>query len=200
MNAEQQRRLAQQISNILIPPFFLLLVVSILIPILPGTFWQKVLWWFILIIGPAVLPMLIIFDMHDRGQVSGKHLPLREERTIPYLITIVFLVFTILALYFTRAPALFMAMMLAYLGNTVILTLVNMFYKMSAHMMGAAGPLVVLTWQVGAVSLPLYLFLLLIGWGRYRLRVHTMGQIIAGGVSGILLTCVQLHFYLSLLQ
>ena len=193
-------RLARKISNLMIPPFFLLVVVTALIFAVPGKTGQKAVWWGISLVGAGFLPMGIIFAMYYGGKLSGKHLPLRRERTLPYLISIFCTAVTFALLFLTRAPSLFLAMMLVFLGNTAFLLVVNLWWKMSAHMMGAVGPVTILLWKWGLWALPLFALALLVGWSRIRLRAHTPSQVVAGGVAGVVLTYFQLVFWLRLLS
>lgn len=197
MSGDASLRIARQISNWLIPPSFLLLVVTVLVLIVPGTPVQKILWWNVSIWGAGIVPMAVIFRMFYRKRVSGKHLPLREERTVPYLVSIGSTGLTFAALWLLNAPAIFCAMMLAYWGNTIFLLAVNFWWKMSAHMMGATGPLTVLVWKAGSGVLPLFLLPIAVAWARIRLKVHTPAQVVAGGLLGILLTYLQLAFWLQ---
>jgi len=200
MSGDFSLRLARQISNWMIPPTFLLLVTTVLVEFVPGSLGQKLLWWSVSVGGAGILPTVAIFGMFYRGQVSGKHLPLREERTVPYLVSILFTALTSGLLGLLDTPAIFVAMMLVYLGNTVFLLMVNFWWKMSAHLMGATGPLTILLWKAGFWALPLFLLPLAVAWARIRLKVHTPAQVVAGGLSGILLTYLQLAFWMRILN
>ncbi len=191
-----QQQAAKHISNVLVPPFFSLLAIVLLLWASSTPLPQKLLWGMIFFILPVVLPHYYIHWLNRQGKVSGIHLPVRQERTIPYLISLGCIALAAVLLYLVHAPVLILLFLIIYFINTFVITLVNLIWKMSAHTMGAATPLVVLSWQFGLFTLPLYLLLILVGWARLRLGVHTPAQVVVGAVSGIILTWLQLHFLL----
>jgi|Deesub1362B_J571_1020462.scaffolds.fasta_scaffold02830_2 membrane-associated phospholipid phosphatase len=191
--------LAQRISNICIPPAFYGAATTVVVLSLHGPGPQKFLWWAILTVVPALLPMQIVYRMVNQGKLSHQHVPIRQERTIPYLISILTLVLTAGLLHLVRAPGFLLAMTLAYLGNTLFIFLINFFWKMSAHLMGASGPVGVLVYKFGLPAMPLLLLLIPLGWARLQLRAHTLAQVIAGALSGFVLVMAQLWMWMKIL-
>lgn len=111
------------------------------------------------------------------------------------------------------ATALVTALMACYAINTLLVLLVNMHWKISAHVAASAGFISMLffiqqqAWQAAAGPLPviqpalLYGFFLLVPllmWARVRTQSHTRGQVVAGAALGLLAPYLELHLFDSL--
>ncbi|GBD94906.1 hypothetical protein BMS3Abin05_02522 [bacterium BMS3Abin05] len=190
-------RFAKQVSNVFIPPTWSVLMFWSVSIKLGHSLWQILVWGSIGTFFTAVLPILYVGWLEKRGKVTHKHIPLRSQRNGPYLLSLLLWLFTFLLLYITKAPDFLLAAVLASIGNTLFIFIVNLFWKISAHMLGTAGPLIILSFAFGWWAAPLYIFLLLIGWSRILLKAHTPAQAVWGGISGLVLTYVQMAFYLK---
>jgi hypothetical protein len=145
----------------------------------------------------VVFPLLSIALLWRSGLVSGVTLPLREERTAPYVMT---LFYHGMAYYLLRRSELDPATFSLVIGGMVALLatlLINLRWKISAHMVGIGGLLGSLSGlllQHGTIApLELAPFILVAGaLGTARLLVsdHTPAQIYAGGAVGFLSTFV----------
>jgi hypothetical protein len=145
----------------------------------------------------VVFPLLSIALLWRSGLVSGVTLPLREERTAPYVMT---LFYHGMAYYLLRRSELDPATFSLVFGGMVALLatlLINLRWKISAHMVGIGGLLGALSSllvQHGTIApLELAPFILVAGaLGTARLLVsdHTPAQIYAGGAVGFLSTFV----------
>jgi hypothetical protein len=145
----------------------------------------------------VVFPLLSITLLWRSGLVSGPTLPLREERTAPYVMT---LFYHGMAYYLLRRSELDPATFSLVIGGMVALfatLLINLRWKISAHMVGIGGLLGALSGlllQHGTIApLELAPFILVAGaLGTARLLVsdHSPAQIYAGGAVGFLSTFV----------
>lgn len=143
----------------------------------------------------VVLPMLLVYLLKLFGLVSDVGLNERKERLIPYMITMVCMTGTAIFIYMKGAP-LWVAMFfaggaLAALINTVI----NHWWKISAHAAGIAGIVAILIriyisglptgnilpWLIAAIILSG-----LLGSCRVWLGRHTVWQVLAGYATGFL--------------
>jgi membrane-associated phospholipid phosphatase len=89
-----------------------------------------------------------------------------------------------------------MVLSLAYIFVTLSVALISLFWKVSVHTTGIAGPVTGLTYVFGWAAAPLYLLLLPIGWARLKLKAHTILQLIAGIIVAFFVTlAVYLVFY-----
>ncbi|MCC7502225.1 MAG: hypothetical protein IT229_06830 [Flavobacteriales bacterium] len=145
----------------------------------------------------VVFPLMSIALLWRSELVSGPTLPLREERTAPYVMT---LFYHAMAYYLLRRNELDPVTFSLMIGGMVALLatlLINLQWKISAHMVGIGGLLGALTsllLQHGTiVPLELAPFILVAGaLGTARLLVsdHTPAQIYVGGAVGFLSTFV----------
>jgi hypothetical protein len=79
---------------------------------------------------------------------------------------------------------------LAFLLNTIAVFLINLKYKISAHAGNIAGIATILYLIYGNIALPIYLLLIPIYALRIKLKAHTIGQLILGTISSIILTYI----------
>jgi membrane-associated phospholipid phosphatase len=71
-----------------------------------------------------------------------------------------------------------------------IMMIITLWWKISMHASSLGGVATMLTVLYGAVMLPLFVLLVLVSWSRVALRRHTVPQVIAGSLAGIILTLV----------
>jgi hypothetical protein len=147
------------------------------------------------ILFSGVLPILIIFIQRRSGIVTEMMVNERDERTKPFLGAISSYVLGTLALTYLDAPAAMVYLMACYLVNSVFMMIVTLRYKISIHASGVAGPATFLVHQYGVRLWPLTLVLVLVGWARLQLRMHTVGQVAWGILLTALLTLAQLEIY-----
>jgi membrane-associated phospholipid phosphatase len=86
--------------------------------------------------------------------------------------------------------------MLGYCAGTLFLFFINLYWKISIHAMGIAGPTTVLVFVFGYWGVLLGLLLLPVIWSRVYLKKHTVAQAITGGILGFVLTAIMLSLLL----
>jgi membrane-associated phospholipid phosphatase len=154
-----------------------------------------------LVVAAAMLvfPLLDILWQIRRGNTNSLDVPNREARTEIFVVAILGVsaaVFSMRALSLTGQPVIH-ALLIAYLLNLVLIMGINLFWKISVHMVGMGGA-VAIFWLASGLSqnstpmLSLVLsvaFLCLVpvvGWARLRLRAHTLSQVVAGALVGFI--------------
>lgn len=148
----------------------------------------------------GVMPILIIFVQRRSGIVTEMMVNERDERTKPFLGAISSYVLGTLALTYLEAPAAMVYLMACYLVNSVFMMMVTLRYKISIHASGVAGPATFLVHQYGVRLWPFTLVLVVVGWARLQLRMHTLGQVAWGILLTVLLTLAQLELYPMLIH
>jgi hypothetical protein len=154
--------------------------------------------WITVLFG-AVIPLGIVYGLSRRGTIPDIWASQRETRIIPFSGAVASYMLGSLALVLTRSPAIITSLMLCYLGNTFIMMLISLRWKISVHASGMAGPCTALVYSLGAVAVPLLLLIVPVGWARIMLKAHTVRQVVAGALVTVLLTWVQVGFYLAVL-
>jgi hypothetical protein len=81
-----------------------------------------------------------------------------------------------------------MVLAIAYAAVTSAIALISLFWKVSAHSAGVAGPITGIIWVFGPVFLPLWLLAGLVAWARWREGLHDIAQLLVGIITAILVT------------
>jgi membrane-associated phospholipid phosphatase len=126
------------------------------------------------------LPVLYFY----RKKVVDLYVSKKESRTPFFLIAIV--LYSVAAvIFFATNTGIMLLLALSYTFVTIILLLVNRFWKVSVHSAGVAGPVFALIFVFGVMVLPLSLLIVLVSWSRIRLKKHTFMQTLAGSLIPI---------------
>ncbi len=143
-------------------------------------------------ITTLVLPTFSSLLLVKNGIISSLQMPTKEERRIPFLITCSFYLFTF---YLLKQAGISSLIYILFLGAslTLLLTLlINLRWKISAHMVGIGGvigALIGISMRLSIDYRLLILFLLLlsgtIGSARLLLKAHEPSHIYVGFVVGL---------------
>lgn len=151
---------------------------------------------FISIFFAAFLPTLIVF-MWLKDKRIDLDIPDRKERTYPLMVVITSYFIGAIALYALNAPAITTILMFCYFSNTVMVLLINLFWKISMHAVGVAVPTTVLIYVFGPIGSIFALILPVVMWSRVYLKRHTIGQVITGALLGFVLTVLQIYYLIN---
>jgi hypothetical protein len=77
---------------------------------------------------------------------------------------------------------------------------ISNFYKISMHLAGVGGFSTALVFVFGAPALLAFLSLPLVAWARLHRRKHSVPQLIAGALAGMLVTALVFGFGKGLLD
>lgn len=124
-------------------------------------------------------------------------MPNKEDRLYPLLWILLSYLLGVIILFIISAPPVITVLMFCYFSNTLVVLLISMFWKISIHAVGVAGPVAFLIYVFGYPGLIFLLLIPLIMWSRLYLKRHTLSQVTAGSVLGFLLTTVQIYLFLG---
>jgi membrane-associated phospholipid phosphatase len=144
---------------------------------------------------PIVTSLILIKKMKTDLDITD-----RTKRTMPLILAICSYLIGFLVLLWFGAPAVVSALMLIYGTNTLIILIINFYWKISIHAMGLAGPTAAFIFAFGFVGVIIGLIIPLVMWSRLKLKKHTPSQVIAGSVLGLLLTWIQLSYIVPIIQ
>ena len=140
------------------------------------------------------LPVTFILFMVRRGMVRSLYIDSREERTVPYGITVVFFILAYYLLKQLELSPVYSYFMIGAILLIIVVFLINFFWKISSHMaaVGALTGLAIgLSYYLGMFFINLIVVALfisgLVGYSRLRLHAHTPAQVDAGFLLGALL-------------
>ena len=181
-------RLLRIISAILSPPAIALGTVTVFAffsPIGTGLLqpWQSfLLGFFFIVIGP-ILPLTTMVAL---GKLT---FDVRNRRDRPLLYLAAILVYSAGAvvtwLYQNHTLTV---LAVAYAAVTSAIAIVSLFWKVSAHAAGVAGPITGLIWIYGLIPVPFLLLAVLVAWARWRQGLHTITQLISGILIAMIVT------------
>ncbi|HPW90422.1 MAG TPA: hypothetical protein PLJ40_03305 [Paludibacteraceae bacterium] len=155
--------------------------------------YQRLMIVFSITLFTAIIPALTTTILIYTGMVSDFYIINRKERTWPYIITFLSYLACVSFLVWIGIGKWVVLLALGTTFGVVIISLVNLAWKISAHMSGMGG----LCGAIFAASFlfhtnPSWLFITiillsgLVAWSRLELKAHTPGQLIAGFLVGFL--------------
>lgn len=141
----------------------------------------------------VMVPLAWYLALRKLGYISTPQAERKEERFWAYLVTMVAYGVVYLLARRMRIDTGFAMLFLAGALALAALTLVNFFWKMSAHALGMGaltGGILTLSLLEGVNPVGLYTVFVLLGGcvssARLELGAHTMGQVVAGYFTGLL--------------
>jgi membrane-associated phospholipid phosphatase len=178
-------RFARTFSNIVSPPvIFAVLGLALSLDeegLWPGFLWAAVFGFFV-----SLAPILFILFMMRIGRITDLHMNTRQERYLPYLVSVTTSAFVLLLIYLLDGPELLSCLTILNLIVLIILAAVNAFWLISIHTASVSAATIifglVFGWWAAVVFSP---FLIGVCWARLYLRRHTPGQVVAGLLLGL---------------
>jgi membrane-associated phospholipid phosphatase len=182
--------IARILSNLLSPPIIALgtvVVFAFYSPIGTGLIqpWQSLLVGIIFVVIGPIIPVVL---MVGRGKMTFD-VTNRRDRPLLYLAAIiVYFIGALIAWFYYNHTMAVIA--IAYAGVTSVIALVSLYWKVSAHSAGVAGPITGLIWVYGFLFIPFMLLAVLVAWARWKLTLHSPSQLLVGILIAIFVTAV----------
>ena len=152
--------------------------------------------FYLIVLSTLLIPMITIIGLRLSGMVKSLHLPKKQDRLVPFIITgIYFLMTTYFLFQKSELDPILWKGMAVLSFSVVVLTVVTLFWKMSAHMIGLGGLLGVIL-LLGKLFptfnelYPLLLTIVLSGTvasSRLYLEAHRPLEVYLGFVTGFLI-------------
>lgn len=140
----------------------------------------------------SALPTGFTYTLVRLGKVATLDVDDRRKRLAPLLVGSFSYLIGFYLLSTMDMPLAAQGLMFCYFTNTMLVTLITHWWKVSVHATGIAGPVVALIYRFGGLAVPLYLFVPLVAWSRLALGKHTLGQVMVGTLIGTVSTAIQL--------
>jgi membrane-associated phospholipid phosphatase len=193
-----KRLTARIISTLFVPPSFTLIIFTLFafkFESVPLKIMTTIL--VALLLGFS-LPIVLFIILRKKGKIVNSDATIKEERTLPFTVSIFFYLIGLMLLITAHVNLISIAFWFCYISNTVLIIIINKYWKISAHMMGASGPFAALCFVYGFGALPIIILLLVIGWSRIYLKCHNIYQVLAGAVLGFASTILQMQIITKL--
>jgi membrane-associated phospholipid phosphatase len=139
---------------------------------------------------------MLYLKIRSKGEEVDVDIPERTERNYPLILVILSYVLGTVILYALNAPAITTILMFCYFSNTLILFFINLYWKISIHALGVAGPSIALIYVYGPFGVIFSLIIPLVMWSRLYLNKHTVSQVIMGAMLGLVFTALQIYYFI----
>lgn len=147
---------------------------------------EAVGWAFLCLLFGAVIPYLYIGFLYKKKEIDNMHIPKKENRIKPMLLTCASYIVCFIILYVLDGPIFLKSIFAVSVVSTIILTIITYFWKISIHTSWIT--IIVITFNIllGRWMLLMVPLIPVIGWARVRIKEHTVNQVIFGvGISTI---------------
>ena len=151
----------------------------------------------------CILPLIFLSVLRHFKLIKDLHVEVREQRFLPYLFTVLCYIAAAYYLYYCHSPQWFIMFMVGSAVTVLMMMLINLKWKISAHMAGIGG-VVALVYQIHVQGLSAFdlfwvLFFMIIlagalGSARLVLKRHDTLQVLAGAVLGFLCVSLTMRF------
>ena len=145
----------------------------------------------------CVLPLIMVVLLLKIGVISDFYASDRHERFIPFMATIISYIFGVVCLAYIGAPPAITALMVCYIMNGLVLSVITFKWKISIHASGVTSPITALVYLLGSTMIPLFMLFIPVAWARLELKAHNKLQVTAGALLSSLLTWIQMGIYIN---
>ena len=193
----EKDKVARIISTIFVPPSFTIIVFILFAFSLETESLKITITILVAFIFGFTAQIILFLFFRKRGKIIDLDASIKEERTTPFFISIVFNLIGLIILIFFGVNIISIAFWFCYISNTLVTIFINKYWKISAHAMGAAGPLAAVTYTFGPALLACLLLVILVGWSRIQLKVHNFAQVTAGILFAYFSTYLQIYLIVN---
>ena len=190
-------KLARIVSTVFVPPSFTIIIFTIFAFYLETDFTKILVTILVALIFGFISPIVLFLQYRKRGKIVDIDASIKEERTVPMSISLIFYIIGLIFLLVYKVNIISIAFWFCYISNTLIAISINKKWKISAHTMGASGPIAAVTFVFGPVTLLFLIISVLVGWSRIQLKCHSFGQVMAGGIFAFISTYFQIYLIVS---
>lgn len=188
---------ARVISTLFVPPSFTIIIFTFLAFHLESEIEKILATLSVTYILGFTAPVILFLYLRKRKMIVDGDASIKEERTLPFAIAILFYITGLIVLVYFEVSVITVAFWFCYISNTLFTILINRYWKISAHAMGAAGPFAALTFLFGYSAMYFFVIVILVGWSRIQLKCHTFAQVAAGAVLAFFSTFIQIHLIVN---
>lgn len=196
----QKFKALTSLLSVLLHPLFMPLLASLfLYYLMPESFAaypsRTVSGWLgMMIINTVLFPLVLVLLLKGLGFVKSIYLRESKERIIPLIGTMIFYFWPYLVAKNVAAPLLARTLLLGNFWGIVLVFIATIFFKISMHTSALAavlGFLTLMSFSAGRIFwaplMLMFALLLIISWARCYSGAHSVREIIAGIVLGLLI-------------
>lgn len=139
-------------------------------------------WAFLCLAFTMIIPYLYVYILNRKKLIDDLHIPNRENRIKPLIITTVSNIIGFTILYILKAPLFLKTMILAVIVSNIIIGIITYFWKISIHTAWITFIVITFIILFGRWMMLLLPLIPVIGWSRVKIKRHTITQVITGSV------------------
>ena len=185
-------RIARIISTVFVPPSFTLIIYTYLSIIRESDPQKKLTLILVSLFFGFTFHILLFLFFKRKGKLIDIDASKKEERTIPFIYSEIFYLIGFLILLRNNMDIISIAFWFCYISNTIIIVIINRYWKISVHATGSSGPLAVIIYLLGPIGIIFILIPIAVGWSRIELKCHNLAQVLIGALFGFISTYVQI--------
>ena len=176
---------AKAVSNVVSPPVVWgLMAIPIAERDAPST-GEALAWALAYIFFFSIVPILYVSLQVKRGIITDMHMPIREERIRPFLVSLMSGTLGLIVLNKLDVSGLMNLFVVTTLLQLALMGLITSFWQISAHMISITGATVIVAVIFGLLPAIIIAPLIpLVAFARLNLLRHTRAQVVAGVVVG----------------
>ncbi|NWF90962.1 MAG: hypothetical protein HXY50_16065 [Ignavibacteriaceae bacterium] len=191
------QKAARVISTIFIPPTLTLASFIFLAFTFENDFKLRIVTVAVALLFGAILQIASFVFFYKSKMINDIDVKQKFERTIPFYVSLIIFIIGFIVLLTFKVNVISIAFWFCYISNTILVVLINKYIKLSIHAMGVSGPLALLVLLKSIFGFYLVLILILVGWSRIKLKVHTFAEVLTGTILGFVSVYLQLLIFLK---
>lgn len=193
MNPSVAKKIARIISTLFVPPSFTIIVFAVFAFTNETQTTNQLLTFLIPFVFGFIAPIILFIYLRKKGKLIDQDASVKEERNLPYFIAAVFYLLGFLLMLKFELNIISIAFWFCYISNTFLTILINKYWKISAHAMGASGAFAVAIFSFGWIGLILLPIVFFVGWSRIKLKCHSISQVMTGIILAFVSVILQMY-------
>ncbi len=179
-------KFARHFSNVVSPPV-MFAILGVVFALRERPFWSGMGWAAVYGMIVSFAPILFVVYMLKKGRIAELHMSNTKERYLPYIAAVAFAALAYGILTLSHGPQLLRCLALFNIIELTALGIINLFSLISLHSTGimATFMLVGLVFDWPTSFTYVFPFVIAVCWVRLYLKRHTISQIVAGIILGI---------------
>ena len=156
---------------------------------------EAVGWASLCVLFGTIIPYIYICFLYKKKIISDIHIPKKEHRIKPLIVSFMSYVTCFIILYALKGPLFLKSVFAVSIVSTIVFTIITYFWKISLHTSWITFGVITFIVLFGKWMLLLILLIPAIGWARVKIKRHTVIQVILGaGISTVTTVAVYYNY------
>jgi hypothetical protein len=169
-------RIAGTVSGISSPFIVVTVFALAIILVQPFSLESRLFWALEFLLFIVILPVAYVWNGVRTGRYTDFHLMVREQRTEPFLVSIVGGTLFLLLAIAAHFPQHLIALAWVLLINGVVFAIITHYWKISIHVAALTGSIVMVGALLCSQLFWLFLAVPLVAWARLYRKRHSLAQ------------------------